>query len=84
MSGYSQQSRYYNGDTTDDLIQPMLYKDNYNYDTIIVSDSESGRLDLISFRVYNTPVLWWRIARFNAIINPETVIAGTQLKIPRL
>lgn len=84
MIRYDRNSRYYDCDTTNDLPQDELFKKLYSYYTIVVKASESGRLDLVSQRVYNTPVHWWIIARFNAIINPETAIAGTVLRIPQL
>lgn len=84
ITKYDQNSRYYNVDMTYDLPQDNLLKQNYDYYTVTVLANESGRLDIVSNRVYNTPVYWWIIARFNAIINPETAIAGTVLKIPRL
>lgn len=84
MLVYNQNSRYYKVDDTDGLPQDNMLKTNYQYDTVTVLANESGRLDLVSHRVYNTPVNWWIIARFNAIINPETAVAGTKLKIPRL
>ena len=84
MAEYSQTSRYYNVDTGFDLPQMNLLNTNYSYDTATVLASESGRLDLVSLRMYNTPVNWWIIAQFNSIINPEIAVAGTVLKIPRL
>ena len=75
MLNYDQQSRYYGVDFTYDLPQDNMFKTDYQYDTTTVLANESGRLDLVSYRV---------IARFNAIINPETAFAGTKLKIPRL
>ena len=81
---YNQQSRYYNVDTDGGIPQSNMLRDNYIYNTTVVLDNESGRLDLVSYRVYNTPVHWWIIARFNSIINPETAVAGTKLKIPIL
>lgn len=84
MLVYDQISRYYNVDTENELPQSNMLKTNYNYDTVTVTASESGRLDLVSYRVYNTPVYWWIIARFNGVINPETVTAGTILQIPKL
>jgi nucleoid-associated protein YgaU len=84
MLVYDQTSRYYNVDYEYDLPQSNMLKTNYVYDTVTVMAKESGRLDLVSFRVYNTPVYWWLIARFNGIINPETAVAGTRLKIPKL
>lgn len=81
---YNQQSRYYDVDTTDGIPQHNMLRNTYIYNTTVVLDNESGRLDLVSYRVYNTPVHWWIIARFNSIINPETAVAGTKLKIPIL
>ena len=84
MLDYGQTSRYYGVDFTYDLPQDNMLKTDYLYDTTTVLANESSRLDLVSYRVYNTPVNWWIIARFNSIINPETAVAGTKLKIPRL
>lgn len=81
---YDSKSRYYNCDTTFDLPQSNLTKSLYNYDTVTVLANESGRLDLVSYRVYNTPVHWWLIARFNGIINPCAIKTGMSLRIPRL
>lgn len=81
---YSQNSRYFNVDGETGIPQSHLFKSNYKYNTTVVTEFESDRLDLVSQRVYNTPVHWWIIARFNAIINPNVVPAGTQLKIPLL
>lgn len=84
MTTYDSKSRYYNCDTTFDLPQNNLTKSSYTYDTVTVLANEAGRLDLVSYRVYNTPVHWWIIARFNSIINPCEVHQGTKLKIPRI
>ena len=84
MSSYDINSRYYNSDNEFDLPQANLTVDYYNYDTTVVLANEEGRLDLVSYRVYNTPAKWWIIARFNSIINPETVMAGSKLMIPQL
>ncbi len=84
MINYDTNSRYYNCDTTNDLPQSNMLKDYYDYTTTKILAHEDGRLDLVSHRVYNTPVKWWIIARFNSIINPETARAGMTLKIPNL
>lgn len=81
---YNQQSRYFNVDNETDIPQSHLFKANYKYNMTVVTEFEVDRLDLVSQRVYNTPVNWWIIARFNAIINPNAVPSGTQLKIPLL
>jgi len=81
---YNSNSRYYRCDTENDLPQSNMLQDNYVYNTTVVEPNESGRLDLVSYRIYNTPVNWWIIARFNGIINQETAIAGTVLRVPIL
>ena len=85
MIEYSNNSRYsYQIDDTDNIPQHQMLKSNYLYDTTTIKANEAGRLDLVSLRVYNTPVNWWIIARFNSIISPEFAKAGIILKIPRL
>jgi len=52
-----------------------------NYHT--VTAGEEGRLDLISFKYYNTCDLWWVIAEVNDINHPiKDVTAGLTLRIP--
>ena len=83
---YSTESRYfYQIDTENDIPQSQLLQTNYyNYDVVTVLANEAERLDLVSYRVYNTQVNWWIIARFHSIISPESVQTGMQLRIPRL
>lgn len=81
---YGQGSRYYETDTENDIPQHNMLCNSYNYNTAVVLANEENRLDLLSIRVYNTPIYWWIIARFNGIINPESVQVGTVLKIPVL
>lgn len=45
---------------------------------------EVGKLDLVSYKYYGTPYLWWVIALANKILNPLTVQAGTRLRVPAL
>lgn len=47
-----------------------------------VSLGEEGRLDLIAYRYYKNPTLWWVIAYFNNILDPFEIPAGMVLKIP--
>lgn len=84
MANYDTTSRYYSCDDEDGIPQSNLTKNNYSYDTTTILANEDGRLDLVSYRIYNTPTNWWILARFNGIINPETARAGTLIKIPRL
>lgn len=81
---YNQNSRYFNVDNETDIPQSHLFKNYNKYTITYVTEFEENRLDLVSQRVYNTTVNWWIIARFNAIINPNAVPVGSQLKIPIL
>lgn len=49
-----------------------------------VEKGYEDRLDLISFKFYNTPLLWWAIAEMNNISNPFDVKAGLVLRIPAM
>ena len=50
---------------------------------IQVSDSEYGRLDLISFRLYQTTRYWWILANANNIVDPfEEILPGKVLRAP--
>lgn len=84
MPTYDQSSRYFRCDNENELPQCHLYKSNYDYTETTVTAEENGRLDLVSYRVYNTPLNWWIIARFNAIINPLNISTGDILRIPKL
>lgn len=42
------------------------------------------RLDLVSYKFYGTPNLWWAIARLNNIKNPMRLEVGIILRIPPL
>ena len=47
-----------------------------------VSPGEEGRLDLIAYRFYSNPLLWWIIAEANGIINPFSISGGDVIRIP--
>lgn len=50
----------------------------------VVEVGLENRLDLISYKFYNTPFLWWAIAIMNHIDNPFFVESGVVLRIPPL
>lgn len=52
--------------------------DNY----FAVSKGYENRIDLISSKFYNTPLLWWAICMANGISNPLDIPYGTLLRIP--
>lgn len=45
---------------------------------------ELGRLDLISYNYYGTPLYWWCIAVASGINDPLSIEPGTRLRIPPL
>lgn len=49
-----------------------------------VSQADINRLDLVSYKYYNTPIYWWIIAEASGIYNPLIVPEGTILVIPSL
>lgn len=49
----------------------------------VITESDIGRLDILSYNYYGTPSLWWVIAHVNNIINPiNDIIPGEILIIP--
>lgn len=51
----------------------------YNFE---VKESQRDRLDLVAYEVYNNPLLWWLIARFNGIFDVSRITPGLSLRIP--
>lgn len=47
-----------------------------------VEAGEVDRLDLISYKYYGTPLLYWVIAEASGLDDPQNVAAGTTLRIP--
>lgn len=52
--------------------------------TTKIRSGEDHRLDLVSYRFYGNPRLWWVIALANGIYDPYSVVAGTELRIPSI
>jgi nucleoid-associated protein YgaU len=48
----------------------------------LVLAGEKNRLDIISYKYYGTPLLYWIIAEVNNLNNPTLVEPGTVLRIP--
>lgn len=65
------------------LRERIKFSPNDNFHKVTLADE--NRLDIISFRYYNTPDLWWVIALANNIANPRrNVTIGTNLRIPAI
>lgn len=70
--------------------EPIDFEEDNSDDTFKVKEVHLGRLDLVSYEVYNTPDLWWVIAHVNDILNQFTddedaggMWAGQLLRIPQ-
>ena len=47
-----------------------------------ITNEYVNRLDLVSFKYYSTPLLWWVIAEASGISDPFNVPLGTVLRVP--
>lgn len=61
----------------------FCFYENETDDCVIVYPEETGRPDLISYRVYNNPLFDWVILRRNCLLYSDEVQTGMQLYIPR-
>lgn len=70
------------GDEYVESVNPMDVSESTSdyYHTVL--SGEEDRLDLISYRYYNTPLLWWVIAEASELFNPLDVPVGTVLRVP--
>ncbi len=62
--------------------QPLNLK-THNSDIFhTVTEADSKRIDLISYKYYKDVNLYWIIAEINNILNPLEIPIGTILRIP--
>lgn len=57
---------------------PITSGDKYHQ----IETGEEGRLDLIAYKYYGHPMLYWIIAEANEIIDPLSITVGDILRIP--
>jgi nucleoid-associated protein YgaU len=57
---------------------PKTNKDKFHE----VKAGEENRLDLIAYKYYKNPSLWWVIAEANDILDPSKVEVGSMLRVP--
>ncbi len=62
--------------------QPVKLKESSSDLFHVVTDKDTHRIDLISWKYYHDVRLWWIIAEVNNIANPLEIPAGTILRIP--
>lgn len=65
-------------ETADKVVFPENLGDTFYK----VTPKDANRLDLISYRMYGTPLYWWAIAEASFIKDPFRVPTGTILRIP--
>jgi len=59
---------------------PITNQDTY----YTVDPTTENRIDLISFKHYNTVSYWWAIAMANDLLDPFDIPIGTVLRIPTI
>lgn len=73
-----------NGDSYLESPEQLYIQQSANDQFYAVEKGYENRIDLISYKFYGTPLLWWAIAVMNNITNPLDVKAGIILRIPDL
>lgn len=62
-----------------------LFEQVSTVQSFVITDTEAGLPDVISYRFYNTEELWWLICVYNGIIDPLTeLVTGLTIQIPDL
>lgn len=86
MSRYCNLRRIINEDGVAYIESPVKFqiRESTKDSFYVVGAGFENRLDLISYKFYNTPFLWWVIASVNHIDNPTVVDVGLVLRIPSL
>lgn len=86
MSRYCNLRRLVNEDGVSYIESPvkMQVRESTKDSFYVVGAGFENRLDLISYKFYKTPFLWWVIASVNHIDNPMVVDVGIVLRIPSL
>lgn len=81
--------RYAQGGLTDEFSNRLgwwertTYESSYDDITYVVSGGESGRADLIAYRLYQQANLAWLVLQFNNIVDPIVELrVGTTIKLP--
>lgn len=84
LSRYRTSERLLNEDGEEYLetYDPIEIKSSNTDSFYIVEKGYEDRLDLISFKYYNNPLLYWVIAEASGITDPFHIPVGTVLRIP--
>lgn len=79
---YLLSSRFRNSSEENGIVLENADILNLPFYEFIVKESQRNRLDLVAYEVYNNPLLWWLIARFNGIFDVSRITPGQSLRIP--
>lgn len=83
-------SRYYNqpvnkiGDDVFYLEDDYVLNESATDLVTYVRENEVNRIDLLSYRIYNNPLLAWIIVRRNRLENMDDLWLGREIKYPPL
>jgi len=85
----SGKGRYVQGGKTDEFSNRLGWWERIVFEpspddiTYTVSSGESGRPDLIAYRLYQKATLGWVVLQFNNIVDPATELqTGTVITLP--
>ena len=86
LSRYNIYKRLINEDGDKYIETPtkIRIKQSKNDSFYAVEKGYENRMDLISYKFFGTPLLWWAIANINNIQDPMDCPAGIILRIPTL
>lgn len=93
MANFKRYTRYTNGNIDKNRIginfiilrKPLNLEEAENDTFISISQDLINRPDLISYKAYGTPDLWWAIYEYNGIRDPLfNMQPGQIIKIPQL
>lgn len=61
----------------------LIFDQDIQFEEFMISESNAGRLDIISWLSYQTVDYWWVIGYFNGIVNPfYELTPGRIIRIP--
>lgn len=86
LSRYKNLRRYIDADGYNFIETPdkVVIRESTLDRMFIVDPGCENRLDLVSYKFYGTPFLWWVLAKINNIQNPMYLPTGVILRIPPL
>lgn len=86
LSRYKNLKRLVNEDGVSYIETPskLVIRESSRDTMFTVEAGYENRIDLVSYKFYGTPYLWWAIALLNNLENPRILEVGVILRIPPL